>query len=102
MKVFAFLAASASALECLKCNAKSWADCAANGVVQTCQNNEHVCQVHERKRAGKVYRVRMECKQWNACMNNKEQNFFLANKAHQNDQCKPDATGELFFQLTHI
>ena len=70
MKVFAataFLAASSDALQCLKCNADSWEKCAETGVVQTCLANEEVCQVHERKRAGEVYRVRMECKQYSVC-----------------------------------
>merc|ERR1712193_594246 len=95
MKVFAataFLAASSDALQCLKCNADSWEKCAETGVVQTCLSNEEVCQVHERKRAGEVYRVRMECKKYTACLDNKKQNFHKWNSKW--DQRRPADEGK--------
>merc|ERR1712130_823883 len=97
MKIFALLAvfSGANALDCLTRNSESWADCLANGVATTCNSNQEVCQVHERKRAGAVYRVQSGCKQKQACVNNKKHNFVNADLAYsQMDHCQPDATGK--------
>ena len=59
MKLFTYLAAFATtnALECFSCAGRSYQKCIDNGDYQTCLDNEEVCQVHQRKRDGEVYRV---------------------------------------------
>jgi len=93
MKIFAYLSAfsAANALQCFTCRANSAAECLATGKVQQCLANEEVCQVHQRKRNGVVYRVRMECKEHRACDNNYRFNFIKGPaEKHLDDQCKPN------------
>jgi len=98
MKIFAYLSVFSAAnayntLECFTCQGKSAADCQSKGSVKKCLDNEEVCQIHQRKRNGAVYRVRMGCKQHRACDNNMVQNFITGPAVKdQDDQCKPDAT----------
>ena len=59
MKLFTYFAvfAGTSALECFTCAGKDFDKCVQNGSTETCQENQEVCQVHQRKRDGAVYRV---------------------------------------------
>jgi len=96
MKIFAYLSVFSAAnayndLHCFTCRGSSAAECLANGKVQKCLQNEEVCQIHQRKRDGVVYRVRMECKQHRACDNNYQYNFVDGPGVKKaDDQCKPD------------
>lgn len=85
---------NAFGLECFTCSAKSVQECRDTGEAKLCNENQEVCQVHQRKRHGVVYRVRMGCKQHRACNNNFGRNFaFNASVADGADQCQPEATG---------
>ena len=62
MKLFSYFAlfAGSKALECFTCTGKNFDKCVENGEVVTCLENQEVCQVHQRKRDGEVYRVRLK------------------------------------------
>ena len=61
MKLFGYFTIfqAGLALECWTCTGKSYDKCLENGATQTCLENQEVCQVHQRKRDGHVYRVRI-------------------------------------------
>ena len=55
--ILVFLAVEGKVSSCFSCHGNSYNQCNNRGKIKKCQNNQEVCQVHVRKRNGKVEQV---------------------------------------------
>jgi len=81
-------------LSCWRCDgAKNWGECASAGYLEQCEESATSCQLTIRKRDGEVEGIFTGCKQKEACLNNKAQNFVTnsENQNYQDNQCRPSA-----------
>uniref|UniRef100_H2ZPS8 Sushi domain-containing protein n=2 Tax=Ciona savignyi TaxID=51511 RepID=H2ZPS8_CIOSA len=87
MKLLIFFVAAtavgyASGLQCLTCQGNSIADCDKKAVLTTCFSGQNACETVVR-RTGKSYHVIKQCKQPQACLNNKKQNSYPSGPSTQ-------------------